>query len=313
MSKITQATIDKVNKLEEHLAYNIKGQAHVIKRVCSVLKRGELGLAHPERPKGTFLFVGPTGVGKTEITLTYTKYIFGSTSNVVRFDMSEFQNQNSVGIMLGENETQKGQLGHYLDKVDRGTILFDEIEKAHPLVLDLFLQILDAGRITLANGETKALNQFYIVLTSNIGAAEAMRMTNVPMATIERTILNRVNQTLRPELVGRITEKVVFGRLTFDIQREICDLMIERELKRLADMGHQLTIDKDGVEFLIRHGFHSLLGARPMRGTVERFFCDAVTEALLSGKEAFGPLKVDHANDKLYIETQAPNVIRASA
>src|SRR5437868_3868282 len=131
--------------------------------------------------------------------------------------------------------------------------------------------MLDAGRITFANGESRSLNNFYIVFTSNIGAAEAMRMENSGFATIERTVLRRVDQVLRPEFVARINEKLVFNRLTYPIQRAICELMIQREGNRLAALGHSLTIDEPAVEFLIRTGFHRTLGARPMRNTVERY------------------------------------------
>jgi ATP-dependent Clp protease ATP-binding subunit ClpB len=142
-----------------------------------VLRRGELNLAHPSRPKGSFLFVGPTGVGKTEITLVFTEYLCGA-HHLQRFDMSEFQNQSSVSLLLGTSSSDTGMLGRALDKCSRGTLLFDEMEKAHPLVLDLFLQILDAGRVTLANGDTRNLNNYYIVFTSNLGSADAMRMEN---------------------------------------------------------------------------------------------------------------------------------------
>jgi ATP-dependent Clp protease ATP-binding subunit ClpB len=156
------------------------------------------------------------------------------------------------------------------------------MEKAHPLVLDLFLQILDAGRITLANGETKNLNGFYIVFTSNIGAGEAMRMESSAFATIERTVLRRVDQALRPELVARISEKMVFNRLPYAIQREICELMIDREVQRLNRLGHNLTVECDTIERLVREGFHRTLGARPMRNTVDRFLQQAVADAALS-------------------------------
>ena len=271
--------------LETHLLSNIRGQDHVIPRIVSVLQRGELNLSHPGRPKGSFLFVGPTGVGKTEITLAFTDYLFGP-DHLHRFDMSEFQNQSSVGLLLGSSSTDKGMLGQALDKHNQGTLLFDEMEKAHPLVLDLFLQILDAGRITLANGEPRSLNQFYIVFTSNIGAGEAMRMESSAFATIERTVLRRVDQALRPELVARINEKLVFNRLTYGIQRQICELMITREVERLNRLGHYITIEESTVEMLVREGFHRTLGARPMRNTVERYIQGAVAGILLEAKTA---------------------------
>jgi ATP-dependent Clp protease ATP-binding subunit ClpB len=190
--------------------------------------------------------------------------------------MSEFQNQSSVGLLLGQSETEIGMLGRALSKSDRGTLLFDEMEKAHPLVLDLFLQILDAGRITLANGETKNLNGYYIVFTSNIGAAEAMRMEHSAFATIERTVLRKVDQTLRPELVGRISEKVVFGRLSFETQRVICEAMILTEAERLQKLGHTVLVTSELIETLIRQGYHRTLGARPMRNTVEKHLQELV-------------------------------------
>jgi len=281
MNTFSSDFLTKLRHLETHLKANIKGQDHVLPRICSVLQRGELNLAHPNRPKGSFLFVGPTGVGKTEITIAFTEYLCG-TDHLHRFDMSEFQNQSSVGLLLGNSSTDTGMLGRALDKKSHGTLLFDEMEKAHPLVLDLFLQILDAGRITLTNGETRNLNNYYIVFTSNIGAGEALRMESSAFATIERTVLRHVDQALRPELVARINEKLVFNRLPYGIQREICELMIEREVDRLARLGHSLRVDSNTVESLVRLGFHRTLGARPMRNVVDRFFQEKAVCHILS-------------------------------
>lgn len=290
--------VDKLKQIETYLGHNIRGQSHVIPRVCSVLRRGELGLVNPSRPRGSFLLVGPTGVGKTEITACFSDYLFGP-DHMHRFDMSEFQNQASVGLLLGQTATEIGMLGRALAKADWGTLLFDEMEKAHPLVLDLFLQILDAGRITLATGETKNLNNFYIVFTSNIGASEAMRMENSAFATIERTVLKRVDQALRPELVARINEKIVFTRLKFEIQREICELMVNRELERLAAMGCKLMLVPEALEFLVREGYHRTLGARPMRNAVERYIQDALAEGMISADTKSGWLMVEKSGKKL--------------
>ena len=280
MNTFSSEILSKLRNLDSHLKSNIKGQDHVLPRICSVLQRGELNLAHPNRPKGSLLFVGATGVGKTEITIAFTEYLCGS-DHLHRFDMSEFQNQSSVGLLLGNSASETGMLGRALAKRDRGTLLFDEMEKAHPLVLDLFLQILDAGRITLANGETRNLNNYYIVFTSNIGAGEAMRMESSAFATIERTVLRRVDQVLRPELVARINEKLVFNRLPYAVQREICELMISREIQRLCQLGHKLIVETAMIEQLVREGFHRTLGARPMRNTVDRFLQERIALATL--------------------------------
>jgi ATP-dependent Clp protease ATP-binding subunit ClpA len=281
MKTFSPALIEKLRSLEHHLKTNIKGQNHVLPRICSVLQRGELGLAHPGRPKGSFLFVGPTGVGKTEVTVCFSDYLF-EPGHLHRFDMSEFQNQSSVGLLLGTSNSETGMLGHALAQHDRGTLLFDEMEKAHPLVLDLFLQILDAGRITLANGETKNLSGYYIVFTSNIGAGEAMRMESSAFATIERTVLRRVDQALRPELVARISEKMVFNRLSYSVQREICEQMVGRERQRLHSLGFDLQIDTGTIEMLVRNGYHRTLGARPMRNTVDRYLQELAAMPALS-------------------------------
>lgn len=272
--------LDKLRNLERHLQSNIKGQDHLLPRVCSVLHRGELGLAHPGRPKGSMLYVGPTGVGKTELTICFSDYLFGR-GHFHRFDMSEYQLQSSIELLLGANSSEIGILGRAVKKSPKGTLLFDEIEKAHVLVLDLFLQIVDAARITLANGETLDLSKFYIIFTSNIGAAEAMRMENSAFTTIERTVLRRVDQTLRPEMVARINEKLVFKRLTYSVQREICELMIDREVTRLAALEHPLSVTDSMTEQIVRDGYHRTAGARPMRNTVDRVLQDTVVANVL--------------------------------
>jgi ATP-dependent Clp protease ATP-binding subunit ClpA len=262
--------LEKLRRLPNHLREQIKGQDHVMDRICSVLRRGELGLASTRRPRGSFLFVGPTGVGKTEVTNVFTEYLFEG-SKPLRFDMSEYQTHSSVEKLIGEKVGDTGLLGRGLATTETGTLLFDEIEKAHPLVLDLFLQILDDAAITLASGERKNLSGFYVVFTSNIGAAEAMRMRSAPFASVQRTVLSRVNQQLRPELVGRMTEKLVFASLGYEVQREICSQMIERERERLHRLGFKVEVGRDALEMLMREGYNRGLGARPMRATVERW------------------------------------------
>jgi ATP-dependent Clp protease ATP-binding subunit ClpB len=187
----------KLQSLENILSQRIRGQAHVIPRVVSVLQRGELGLTKSTRPRGSFMFLGPTGVGKTEITLAFTEFLFGA-DKLSRFDMSEYQTQESLGILLGARLGERGTLGVAYDKSPSGTLLFDEIEKAHPRVLDVFLQILDAARVTMASGDTLDFSNHYIVLTSNIGASEILHVQHSTQATMERHVLTRAQQSLRP-------------------------------------------------------------------------------------------------------------------
>jgi len=271
--------VAKLRGLPGHLAANIKGQDHTLPRIVSVLTRGELGLANPRRPRGSFLFVGPTGVGKTEMTNVFTEYLFGAKP--IRFDMSEYQLQKSVDRLLGESASDSGLLGRALRGVTHGTLLFDEVEKAHPLVLDLFLQILEDARITLNNGETINLGGFYIVCTSNLGSSETMRMESAPFASVERTVLMRVREQLRPELVGRFNEIVVFARLNYLTQREICQAVIAAEQARLSSLGHIIEITPEMLETLIRSGYCKMFGARRMRGVVERHLQEAIMNWLI--------------------------------
>jgi ATP-dependent Clp protease ATP-binding subunit ClpA len=276
--------IDKLNGLELHLRTAIRGQDHVIPRVASVLHRGELGFTKPNRPKGSFLFLGPTGTGKTELTLAFTRYLFGE-EHLLRIDMSEYQTQESLAVLLGGKLGDEGTLGLAVKRAGFGTILFDESEKAHPRVLDILLQILDAARITLANGVTLDLSSFYVVLTSNLGAADVMQLQHAPLFTMERHVLGKARRSFRPELFARITEKLVFNRLTFDVQLEIAAAMLTAELAFFADKGITLSAAPAVLAFLVQRGFHPQLGARPLRDVVEKHLRDTVAAALLHRRD----------------------------
>ena len=288
--------------LAAHLHSHIRGQPEALELICSVLTRGELGFAHPRRPKGSFLFIGPTGVGKTETVNVFASYLFDGAAPI-RFDMSEYQLQKSVDKLIGENSGDRGLLGRALSGITCGTLLFDEVEKAHPLVLDLFLQVLEDGRITLATGETLKLTGFYVVFTSNIGSREVMGMASPPFSSVKRTVLTRAAQQRRHELFGRITETVVFARLDYATQRDVCERMIALECERLSSLGYSITVAPDAVEFLVREGYHKTLGARPMRGSVERRLQDAVAAEILAGRLGVGAVTVHPARDRLLLKS----------
>jgi ATP-dependent Clp protease ATP-binding subunit ClpA len=290
----------KLHELEAHLRQRIRGQDHVLPRIVSILRRGELGLTKPGRPRGSFLFLGPTGVGKTEVTLAFTGFLM-TKEKLFRFDMSEYQTQESLGLLLGGKLGERGTLAMVYDKSRVGTLLFDEIEKAHPRVLDVFLQILDAARVTMASGETLELSGFYVVFTSNIGSADLMNLQYSTPATMERHVLARAQQAMRPELYARITEKLVFNRLSYDHQLEIAQLLLTQELAFLKAKGHELNPDATVLPFLVRRGFHPKLGARPMRDAVEKLMGDAVAECLLDARAACGVLAVDETRNCLII------------
>jgi ATP-dependent Clp protease ATP-binding subunit ClpA len=282
MNSLSADRLEPLRQLQSYLRDRIRGQNHVIPQVVSALHRGELGLTTLNRPRGSFLFLGPTGVGKTELSLAFTDYLLGK-DKLFRFDMSEYQTQESLGVLLGGRVGETGLLGMMVAKSATGTLLFDEIEKSHPRVLDVFLQMLDAARVTMASGETLDLSGFYIVFTSNIAAAEIINLQHSSFATMERHVLAKAQRSLRPELYARITEKLVFNRLSYDVQMEIARLHIGRELSFLRDRGFDLTIGPSVISFLMQRGFHPRLGARPLRDTIEKLFRGAVADALLLG------------------------------
>jgi len=295
--------IESLTALEPHLNSKIIGQNHVIPRVCSVLERGQLGLQPTGKPLGSFLFLGPTGVGKTELTLEFSRYLFGSDS-VFRFDMSEFLHLDNVKLFMGDETGSPGRLGKVLSGHNQGVLLFDEIEKAHRLIWDLFLQMLDAARITLADYRAYDLSGFYIVCTSNIGSQQLLRPTRLPFVTLERAVVSELHRFFRPELIGRFDEKIVFRPLSPDIQREIGRLAIDEDLGRLHEKGFDLTVSEEAFEFLVRRGIHKALGARPMKRTVQKFIGDAIREAIKTRKLGSGSLNVSPLNDRLVISEQ---------
>jgi len=301
MNKTSDTTkLTKLQELDSLLPREIRGQSHALPRIASAVRRGELGLTKPGRPRGSFLLLGPTGVGKTETVVVLTNQIFGA-GQLFRFDMSEFQNQESLGLLLGARLGEVGYLGGVRERAAEGSLLFDEAEKAHPRVLDILLQLLDAARITVATGQTLDFSGFYIWLTSNIGSAELMSLQHSNDATLERHVLTRAQQTLRPEIFARVNEKLVFHRLSYEHQLEIAEKFLAREIQFLKARGHALELDKTVLPFLVRKGFHPKLGARPMRDAVEKLVGDAVSECLLDARPACGALAVDETRDCLTV------------
>src|SRR6266516_1099982 len=300
MPPLQQGKIELLRSLNSALPAEIRGQDHVIPRVVSVVQRGELGLSKAGRPRGSFLLLGPTGVGKTETVLVVTTRVFGS-EQLFRFDMSEFQTQETLGLLLGARLGEAGYLGAVRERAAEGSLLFDEAEKAHPRVLDILLQLLDAARITIATGRTLDFSGFYVWLTSNIGSAELLSLQHSTDATLERHVLTRAQQALRPEIFARITEKLVFHRLSYENQLEVAEKFLDREIAFLHARGHDLTVDASVLPFLVRKGFHPKLGARPMRDATEKLVGDAVAEALLLKGRAIGRLAADLPNDRLIV------------
>ncbi|OAM87333.1 AAA family ATPase [Termitidicoccus mucosus] len=284
--------------IEGHLRAHLRGQDHVLPRLAAVFVRGELGLTRTDRPRGIFLSVGPTGTGKTESVLLVGQYLFGENL-VRRFDLSEYQRPDAIERLLGADGSEGGAIGRAAHGAERRIWLFDELEKAHPKVFDLFIQMLEPGHLTLATGQVVSFRNDYIAFTSNLGAAEAMRMVRSSLTSIERAVLRRVAESLRPEILARIPDKFVFGRLTPEVQREIAALHLAAEVNRLRSVGFDLEVSREVLEFLMREGFHPHLGARPLRQTIEHNLQDAVAEALFSYGIESGKISVNQQGRRL--------------
>jgi ATP-dependent Clp protease ATP-binding subunit ClpB len=289
--------MERLRQLEAFLSSKIRGQEHVTRRICAALQRAELGLSKAQRPKGSFLFLGPTGVGKTETTIAFTGYLFGEGS-LRRFDMSEYQMQDTLEGLIES-------IALAVHRNDRGTLLFDEIEKAHPRIFDVFLQMLDAARLTTSGGETLDLSGFYVVLTSNLASSEVLDLEHSTFATMERHVLARAQQHMRPELYARIGEKLVFAKLGYDVQLQIAADFLAQEMAFLGSRGHRLEVAPEVFPFLVRKGFHSKLGARPMRDATERYLGEAVVRDLLGGGTGSGRLIPEPGEDRLWVERES--------
>lgn len=293
-----------INDLAENLCRNIRGQDHVVRKLCSIVERAEFGLQPADKPKGSLLFLGPTGVGKTEMTLELARNLFQSPDKVFRFDMSEFLHQDGVKLFLGDETGSSGRLGRILEANQEGILLFDEFEKANRLIWDLFLQMTDSGRITLADHRTYQLHGFYLIFTSNIGSHNLLRNTRLPFATLERAVLAELSQVLRPELIARFDETLVFRPLSYEVQREIAVLTLRAELEKLGLKGIQLDPDSSAVELIVRQGIHRTLGARNMKKVTRRLVGDAVAMLLKKGAQPpfSGSLTVQIGDQNLCID-----------
>ncbi len=282
------------DNLFNHFSLIVRGQPDAIREVARVVRRCERGqLGKFGRPKAAMIFFGGTGVGKTETVKALATALYGEAgeAHLLRLDMAEYQADHSVGVLIGRNRDEQGILGDGIDRLNSiggGILLLDEIEKAHPSFQTLFLGATDDARLSMTNGETKNLSWIYIIMTSNLGSADAIRMEKSPPSAVERHVLREAEKHFRPEMLARLSLKLVFRRLTYDAQIDICRDILRKEIahivRSLSDLGRvpvKIAPSTEKVlEFLVRRGYHKTLGARPMRGVVERELGDAVTDWL---------------------------------
>jgi ATP-dependent Clp protease ATP-binding subunit ClpC len=298
---------EKIRNFRHWMADSIKGQDHALDALASHFARSELGLTERGLPKGGWLFVGPTGVGKTEITKLAARYWAGLMPDLAerkeeeylaRFDMSEYMEKRSVAEFIRRVclAVRSGVRWY----------LFDEIDKAEMEIFNLFLQILSAARLTDADGATVDMSDCYLVLTSNAGAETAMRSRTGNRVAFEATIKTKVQQQLKkPELIGRFEEVgsiVVFYPLDAETQWQVAQVAVSKIQKRMAQLGHTITLDADAMNFVMRNGFKPELGARPLQGLLRREIEGAVARAVLDVGIARGELTVNQARSGLELK-----------
>jgi ATP-dependent Clp protease ATP-binding subunit ClpB len=278
--------------LTDFLKSRIRGQDHAVSDVAAAVQAAELGFVSEDKPKASFLMLGPTGVGKTETALTLAEFLYGSRNALARFDCAEYNVEKSVEELIGESRDRQGILGDVVDEIPKGgLLLFDEIEKAHDRVKKLFLGILDAARITMSTNETKDLSRFYIILTSNLGAANAARMEGVPYSTIARTMTNAAKEHFSREQFARFNYIVCYNRLPFAIQAEICTGEVHRQIaiiqtalrERLA-VDLTISYDTSAIRFLLSKGFTRELGARPLKQAVRAHLGSTISQFALQNE-----------------------------
>jgi ATP-dependent Clp protease ATP-binding subunit ClpC len=290
VSQLTQEERERLLKLEGQLHERVVGQEEAVDAVAEAVRRSRAGLSDPDRPIGSFLFLGPTGVGKTELARTLAEALFGEESAMVRIDMSEFQERHTVSRLVGAppgyvGYEEAGQLTERVRRRPYSVLLLDEIEKAHPDVFNILLQILDDGRLTDSQGRTVDFKNAVIIMTSNMGAERIQAHTrkNESFEELKEDMVQIVRHHLRPEFVNRIDEIIVFRALTKEQIADIARLLLDRITRRLRAQGIELEFTEGAIGLIAEEGFDPEFGARPLRRTIQRQVDNELASMDLSG------------------------------
>ena len=312
--KLTETEAQKLLDLEDTLHQRVIGQKSAVKAVSDAIRRARAGLKDPDRPVGSFIFVGPTGVGKTELSKALAEAVFGNENNLIRVDMSEYMEKHSVSKLVGAPPGYVGfdEAGQLTEKVRRkpySVVLFDEIEKAHPDVFNLMLQILDDGRLTDSKGRTISFKNTIIILTSNVGATEIQRrgalgFTDSKQAAYDDMCdryMDALKEKFRPEFLNRIDDVIVFHKLTRDETAEIAEILLKSLKKRLAVMGVTLVVSQAAMDLIIEKGYDDEYGARPLKRVIRRYVEDKLSEEILRGTLAGNTTLTVDASDGEFV------------
>ena len=308
VARLVEGEREKLLHLDDYLHRRVVGQDEAVQKVTEAILRSRAGIADPNRPIGSFLFLGPTGVGKTELAKSLAECLFDDEHNIVRIDMTEYMEKFSVSRLIGAppgyvGYDEGGQLTEAVRRKPYSVVLFDEIEKAHPDVFNILLQILDDGRITDSQGRTVDFKNTIIILTSNLGSQyllEGIDMEGNITGSAKEAVMAELHRAFRPEFLNRLDETILFKPLTKDNLTGIIDIMVEGLKKRLADRSLKLCITDKAKELIIERGYDPLYGARPLRRYLQSSVETLLARAILSGDIAAGStLTVDVENDEL--------------
>ena len=319
VKKLTQDENDKLKSLEEILHKRVVGQNEAVEAVAKAIRRGRVGLKDPKRPIGSFLFLGPTGVGKTELSKALAECLFGNEDSMIRIDMSEFMEPHSVSKLIGSPPgyvgfDEGGQLTEKIRQKPYSVLLFDEVEKAHPDVMNLMLQILEDGRLTDSQGRTVNFKNTVVIMTSNIGAkmitdrkmlgfsigsSDSKAEENKQYESTKKDVMDELKKEFKPEFINRIDEIIVFHKLDQDDIMKIIEIMLGQVEKRLKANNLNVEIDESVKKLVFEKGFDKNYGARPLRRAIQTYVEDEISEAILDGKVAENKksvVKVDENN-----------------
>ncbi|MFI1978392.1 ATP-dependent Clp protease ATP-binding subunit [Streptomyces wedmorensis] len=311
VSQLTASEKEKLLKLEEEMHARIVGQGEAVTAVSEAVRRNRAGMGDPNRPVGSFLFLGPTGVGKTELAKTLAALLFGDEDRMIRFDMSEFQEKHTVARLVGAPPGYVGyeEAGQLTEKVRRqpySVVLFDEVEKGHPDVFNTLLQILDDGRLTDGQGRTVDFRHCVVIMTSNIGAHRILAHEG-DAAELKDELMEDLRGRFLPEFLNRIDDIIVFHSLTEDDLSEIVDHLLDRSKQRVHAQGMTLEVTEAAKKLLVAHGYQPAFGARPLRRTIQTELDNRVASLLLGGEADPGDTIVaDVVDDSLHCTVRKP-------
>ena len=313
VSKMLEGERDKLIRMEESLHHRVVGQEEAVSAVASAIRRARAGLSDPARPNGSFLFLGPTGVGKTELCKALAEFLFDTEEALVRIDMSEYMEKHAVARLIGAPPGYVGyeEGGHLTEAVRRkpySVLLLDEVEKAHPDVFNILLQVLDDGRLTDGHGRTVDFRNTVVVMTSNLGSDVIQSMSGSDQyATMKDAVMQVVTSHFRPEFINRIDDVVVFHGLLQEQIRAIAEVQIQRLRSRLAEQDLQLEISLRALDKLGSAGFDPVYGARPLKRAIQNLLESPLADGILKGEYASGDVVVVNCNESgLVLDRRSP-------